>query len=143
MRYVAGVEDAVLEFDEIERERVEPRKTPVAIGAEPFENRRGQVCRNVGPYLQIVAEENFLAAGANARLGAVKDAVYLAEPVDEIERVSLVAGDRRTDIMARLLPVVEVGVKADVVAEVEIGAERVTLLQQPVVAGLYWRRERR
>src|SRR3954471_15497876 len=98
MRHVAPIKNAVLELDEIERKRVEPRKAPVAIGAEPFENRRGQVCRDVGPHLQIVAEENFLAAGADARLGAVEDAVDLAEAVDEIDRVALTAGDCRTDI---------------------------------------------
>src|SRR5206468_729900 len=124
-------------------ENVNPGRAPIAIGAEAVEYGRGQVGRDVGAHLKIVAEEDFLASGAKPGLGIVENAVDLAKAVNQAECVSLVSRDCRADAVAGLLAVVKIGVEAKIGAEMQVGAERVALLIELVGADLGSRRERR
>jgi len=99
--------------------------------------------RDVGAHLQIVAEEDFLAPGAETGLRIAENAVDLAKAVNQAECVALVSGDCRADAVAGLLPMVKIGVEANIRAEMQIGAERVTLLVELIGADLGCRRERR
>ncbi len=143
MRVVAILEDAVYELYEVIGEGVDPGRAPIAVSAEPVEHWRGQVGRDVGAPLQIVAEEDFLAPDAEAGLRIAENAVDLAKAVNQAECVALVSGDCRADAVAGLLPMVKIGVEANIRAEMQIGAERVTLLVKLIGADLGCRRERR
>jgi hypothetical protein len=105
MRVVAFLKDAVPELHEIERERIDPRVSPVAIRPQPVEHRRRQVRRDIGADLKVVAEIDLLASGAQASFDPFGNAVGLAEAVDEREPAALAAGHGRADGMAGLLAV--------------------------------------
>src|SRR5436305_11863200 len=141
MRSVAVVQDAGDELREVEGNRIAARRAPIAISAESVKNRGGQVRRDVCPHLQIVAEKDFLAAGPKPCLRIVEDAVDLTKAVDQAERVALVSGNGRPNVMARLLAMIEVGVKPDIGAEMQIAAQRITLLIELVGAGPRRRRQ--
>src|SRR2546430_13246164 len=114
VRVVAILEDAVYELYEVIGEGVDP-------GQGPNRGKRG-------------TRRTLARAGWSRRWRA---------PVNQAECVALVSGDCRADAVAGLLSMVKIGVEANIRAEMQIGAERVTLLVKLIGADLGCRRERR